>query len=133
MRSATSSLSRYAISFLALAAALPALACHGEVTAPPPPVTRPGTPTVVRIELSYSAVTLRAGHTLGVGAEAVLATGARVPLGNAVTWWSSAPDVAEVTADGLVIARAVGTAEVSAAYAGRSASVPVVVLPAEGP
>lgn len=133
MRSATSSLSRYAISFLACVAALPALACHSDVTAPPPPVNQPGPPSVVRIELSYSAVTLRAGHTLGVGAEAVLATGARVPLGTGVTWSSTAPEVAEVTADGLVIARAEGTAQVTATYAGRSAWVPVIVLPAEGP
>jgi trimeric autotransporter adhesin len=75
-----------------------------------------------------SASYLQVGQTQQFGATP-LATGGIALTGQAITWDSSNPAIAAVSANGLVTAVAPGTATVTATCAGRSGSATIIVQP----
>ena len=87
-------------------------------------VTVPQVP-VASVRLSAPAGPLKPGESVPLTATAHDA-GGDVLEGRAFTWNSSNPEVATV-ADGRVVARGAGTAEISATIEGRRAAVPVTV------
>ncbi len=86
----------------------------------------------VSLSLDRDVLRLRAaGETASVGAEVVDAE-RRVVSGAAMRWWSSDPEVAQVSPNGLVTARANGVTRVWASIGADSVSALVVVeLPPE--
>ena len=93
-------------------------ACGGddEPTPPPGPVGPAAT-----IDVSADSVRLVTGGTAQLSAQVKAADGTVLP--RTVTWSSSAPNVAEVAAGGLVTARDAGTAVITATFEGKSATV----------
>lgn len=80
--------------------------------APSTPV--PTTPVVQQVTVTPSTITLAPGGTSPLTASALTVSGAVVP-GATLTWSSSAPQVAAVSATGVVSAVSVGTAVITAA------------------
>lgn len=103
------------------------LACGGGGDGTPAPVTPPAPAPVASVSLSHSTASLQVAGTLQM--TAVPRSGAGAALsGRTITWASSAPTVASVTADGLVTGVSGGTASVSATSEGQSASATITVL-----
>jgi uncharacterized protein YjdB len=81
---------------------------------------------VASVSVSPSSATLVVGQTVELEAQPRDASGH--PLsGRAVTWSSNRPEVATVTATGIVAAIAPGTATISASSEGRSGTATIVV------
>src|SRR2546428_362438 len=107
---------------LLLAAALPMdIACN-DPTSPPPP----GPPTVASIAVAPSPGTLLVGSTAQLTATTKDSAGS-VLTGRAVTWASSNPAVATVSATGLVTGVAVGSATIMATAEGKNGTAAVTV------
>ena len=85
-------------------------------------------PAVANIELETTALQLELGDSARVVAR-VRDAGGNVLAGRALTWSSSDPAIARVTADGMVTGVAAGSATVTASVEGRSASTAVTVHP----
>lgn len=85
-------------------------------------VSKPGT-AVTSVELNQTSAELKPGETLQLTA-AVLPADATAT----VSWTSSAPDVATVSASGLVVALKEGSATITAAAGGKSATCAITVL-----
>jgi hypothetical protein len=88
----------------------------------------------VFLSLAVDSVPLPAVVGLGVGEQLPLRANAvdveGVPVtGRTVGWTSSNPDVADVTAQGVVTARTPGQARVTGIVGGRAASITLLVLP----
>ncbi len=99
--------------------------------APPPPVT-PAPVAVASIEINPPAATVAIGNQVALRAT-VLDSGGAVLVDRQVRWSSSDLQVAEVSDNGLVIARAAGTAQIGAASGGRAAMVIITVPPPPAP
>src|SRR6185503_275017 len=85
---------------------------------------------VASVSVSPASATVLVGQTVQLTATAKDANGSPLP-GRAVTWASSAPGVASVSASGLVMGVAAGTATLTATSEGKSgtATVTVPVVP----
>lgn len=83
--------------------------------------------TLRTVEVTPAAATVSRGDTIRLSARLVDVAGNGVPAG-AVTWQSIQPDVATVSATGLVSALRGGTAVVVATVDGYGGSAPVTVL-----
>lgn len=119
---------RAVLAVLLTGAALVA-ACGGSDTATSPtPVPPPTPPTVASVALSSENITIPVGRTASLTASARDASGNIIP-GRAITWSSSADAIAQVNANGVVSAIAVGTATITASSDGKSASARLVVTP----
>lgn len=114
--------SRY---WVALIAAV--VGCGGDATTATPTVESPAGVASVEVVAS-TATTISVGQTLTLAATPRDAAG-RSLAGRAVTWLSSAPNVASVSSSGVVTALAVGNATISATSEGRSGTVTVTVTP----
>lgn len=124
-----------AIAVLAVAVA----GCGGgrEYIVPPTPGTgdgtTPGTPpgpsptgvAKIQVSLASGSASLSVGETLQLSAVALDAQGKQVS-GVAITWRSSDPSIAEVSAAGLVTAKKPGTVQVTASGAGKT-SDPITI------
>lgn len=99
-----------------------ALSCGGDGPTGPDPAV------VVSVTVTPSSATLTEGETLPLSATALNGLG-EPAVGATVSWSSSAPGVASVSAAGVVTAVAPGTASVTATAGGRSASAAVTVRP----
>ncbi len=111
---------------LLLILAAPAIsACGGDPAAPDDPTD--STPTVTSIIVTPDAAALAVGETLSLAAEASDASG-NVVAQATFAWQSSLESVATVTADGLVTAIGVGTANITATSGGASGSATASVL-----
>ncbi|HEY9225569.1 MAG TPA: Ig-like domain-containing protein, partial [Gemmatimonadaceae bacterium] len=103
-------------------------ACAGDTTAPatnnPPPP--PGPAPINTIDLSPSSATLSIGQTTTLAATAKSAAGA-VLTGRTLTWTSSTAAVASVDANGVVTGVAAGTATITVAGEGKSATAAITV------
>jgi uncharacterized protein YjdB len=114
---------RWRISSLAVLVAAITTACGssssgGDTTPPPAPVA------TVTVTLARPSITTGQSTT----ATAVLRdAGANVLVGRAITWSSSAPAAATVSATGVVSAVAAGSANIIATSEGQNGSVPVTV------
>jgi D-alanyl-D-alanine carboxypeptidase len=100
------------------------LACGGGGEGTPGPVTPPPPTPVASVSLSHNTAVLQVGVVLQMTAIPRSAAGAAL-TGRTITWASSAPTVATVSADGLVSG---GTASVTATSEGQSASATVTVV-----
>ncbi len=114
-------LRRLAATALALAAALGLAACGQGAT-------DTGS-ALVRVELAPGTIQVARGAAVGLTATAIWQSAAPTDVGAEAAWSSSAPAVAEV-AGGRVVGRALGTAVVTAAWSGKSATALVTVTPA---
>jgi len=106
---------------LLAAALLMDIACN-DSTSPPPP----GPPTVASIAVAPSPGTLLVGSTAQLTATTKDSAGS-VLTGRAVTWASSNPAVATVSATGLVTGVAVGSATIMATAEGKNGTAAVTV------
>ena len=97
---------------LLAAALLMDIACN-DSTSPPPP----GPPTVASIAVAPSPGTLLVGSTAQLTATTKDSAGS-VLTGRAVTWASSNPAVATVSATGVITALSSGSVVVQATYSG---------------
>jgi serine/threonine-protein kinase len=95
--------------------------------APPPPVA-PVPAAVAAIEISPPAATVAIGGTVTLRATVLDSAGAVLP-DRQVRWSSSNDQVADVSVNGLVIARGAGTTQIGAASGGRAATATVTVPP----
>ena len=84
-------------------------------------------PPAARLSISPPVSRMLVGQRTILGAEVFAATGDR--RDDPVRWSSSAPEVAEVTAEGRVVARAAGAARVTARAGAASAVVALTVVP----
>src|SRR5713101_8036472 len=111
---------------LLAAALLMGMACK-DSTSPPAPA---GPPAVASVTVAPSPGTLLVGSTAQLTATTKDSAG-NVLTGRAVTWASSNPAVATVSATGLVTGVAVGSATIMATAEGKNgtAAVTVTVLP----
>ena len=83
---------------------------------------------VASVAMSPTSATLVVGQTVQLGAQPRDASGR--PLdGRTVTWSTNRPPVATVTSTGVVTAVSAGTATITAASEGRSATATIVVEP----
>lgn len=96
--------------------------------APPPPAApRAGAPPpVASMALSPTTLTLTVGETASLTASPRAADGSSLP-DRRVTYASSEPRVASVSADGVVTAHAAGTVQITGTTEGRSSAVSVSV------
>jgi pullulanase len=83
-------------------------------------------PVVTGVRIEPSALTLRVGETGQVRASVQGSRGTTLP-GVAVEWASSDPQIAAVSAEGLVTALRFGTARIAATAGGRRATLGVEV------
>jgi uncharacterized protein YjdB len=90
----------------------------------------PVTPRVATVTVGPAAPAVRVGGTITLAAELRDAAGATIPA-TVLTWSSSAPAVATVSATGVVSALTPGTARIAASAFGRSGTTTVTVLPRE--
>jgi hypothetical protein len=87
---------------------------------------------VDRVEVIPASATVGVAQTVQLTARALDVSGNTIP-GRSVTWQSDAPNVAAVSASGLVTGRLVGNTRVSASVDGKTGtSVVAVVLPGNG-
>jgi uncharacterized protein YjdB len=118
-RPITSRLTRRTFTALAL---LVALACSGDNAPAGPSAPKP----VATVTVSPATQTLTVGGTATL--TAVLADAAGKPItGRTVTWTSHRPDVATITAAGVVTAVAEGVAQIDAASEGKYGTANIVV------
>ncbi len=94
-------------------------------TEPPP------TPSIVRVQVSPAADTLELGSQRQFNAVALDVNG--FPVEAAISWSSSSPEIAEVTQTGLVTARRVGNASISASADGKTGLAAVRVVDSNPP
>jgi uncharacterized protein YjdB len=87
---------------------------------------------VARVDVTPSSATIPANSTLQLSASPKDATG-NVLTGRAVTWASSAPAVAQVTANGFVVGLTAGTANITATSEGIVGTAALTVQAASGP
>ncbi|MBI3981939.1 MAG: protein kinase [Gemmatimonadetes bacterium] len=104
-------------------AAAPSAPVAPRAVAPPP---------VAAIALSPATLLLTVGETARLTASPRAADGSSLP-DRRVTWTSSEPRIAAVSADGEVTAAAAGTATITGTSEGRSATTTVVVAAAAAP
>ncbi len=90
--------------------------------------TGPDPSVVVSVTVSPASATVPEGGTVQLSAAALNGLGTSA-VGATVSWSSSAPGVASVSASGLVTGVAPGTASITATAGGRSAAAAVTVLP----
>jgi hypothetical protein len=91
-----------------------------------PPAPPPPAPTIARLVLSDTALTVPSGRTVTLSATALSAAGA--PLSGVTVSWSSAnPEIATVSPSGIITGIAVGQTRVSATAAGVQAIARVEV------
>ena len=88
------------------------------------------TPDIAEVALTPPTATVEAGRTLALSARVTDVTGATV-TSSPVAWSSSNPQVATVSAAGLVTARATGEARIAASAGGRSAVASITVTERE--
>lgn len=88
------------------------------------------TTPVDRVDLSPATATLEVGRALSLAATPRDAAGAPV-AGRTLRWSSNAPQTATVADNGLVIARAPGSARIAVSAGGRSATATIVVTERE--
>ncbi len=113
------------MSLLLILVAATISACGGDPAAPDDPTD--STPTVTSIVVTPDAAALAVGETVSLAAEASDASGD--PVAQATfAWQSSLESVATVTADGLVTAVGMGTANITATSGGASGSATASVL-----
>jgi hypothetical protein len=89
--------------------------------------------TLVKIQISPSSLTLPKGASSQLTATALLSDGTVQPVGPGLGWSirdTAGTGVAVIDADGVVTGKALGRAEVTASYFGKSASAPVEVIAA---
>ncbi len=110
--------------FLLLAAII-AAGCGGEPNAPQGPS---GPPPVALLSVTPGSATLIPPQTNQLTASVLDAAG-NVLTDRAITWSSSAPAVATVSASGLLTAVAAGTATITATSEGKSGSAAITVVP----
>ena len=96
------------------------LACSGDTTEPPP-----AEPTLTRITISPSDLTLEIGQTQQLSAQGTYSDGSTENLNP--TWSSSAADVASISVSGLVTAVGVGVVTISASFDGLTGSGSITV------
>jgi uncharacterized protein YjdB len=111
---------------LTFAAVLLALSCGGgggNTTAPPPPV-----PVLTTVTVSLSASTIQVGQSETVSASGADQNGASISVGS-VTWSSSSPAVASVSAAGAITAVAAGQTIITAAAGIKSGQSTLTVIP----
>ena len=122
LRPITSRLTRRTFTPLAALALLVALACSGDNA----PVGTPAPKPVATVTVSPATQTLTVGGTGTL--TAALADAAGKPItGRTVTWTSHRPDVATITAAGVVTAVAEGVAQIDAASEGKYGTANIVV------
>lgn len=114
---------RMAIAALSAAA----IACSSSTPAP----TTPGTPTITALMINGGAPVV-VGQSLQLTATAMRSDGSSQDVTGAATWQSSNANVATVSSTGLVTAQAAGTATISAADAGKSATQTITATAASG-
>ncbi|HET9627839.1 MAG TPA: Ig-like domain-containing protein, partial [Kofleriaceae bacterium] len=85
------------------------------------------TAALTQIQISPAALALPRGTSAPLTAVGVFSDGSHVDLTPQVTWSSSAPATASVSATGAVTAVATGAATITASLDGKTASVPVTV------
>jgi len=94
----------------------------------PPPTPPPTAPTLTSITLAPSGPTLNVGASADIQATGHFSDGSTVtPYDSSVTWVSSAPGTASVSASGLVSGVAAGTATITAAKGAIQGSAVVTV------
>ena len=104
---------------LALVVSVVAASCDG--------ASEPSDGDIASIEVTPSSLSLTAGTTRALTARVLDASGA--PLGGSPVFWSTQdPDVATVSAAGIVTAVAPGATQIAASKGGKSALVPVTVV-----
>ncbi len=112
---------------LALSLVISACGGGGGGSAAPVPTPTPA-PTLTAISLSPSGPTLAVGGSTDLQATGTFSDGSTVtPYDSQVTWTSSAPGTASVTASGLVTGNSVGTATITAAKNAVQATATVTV------
>ncbi len=87
---------------------------------------------VASIDVDQPSLELGVGVTRTLVATPRDSTGAALP-GRAVSWSSAAPTIAEVSTMGVVRGVAMGSTTVQVSVGGRTATIPVTVLPPPGP
>ena len=100
-----------------IAAIVAAAGCEGS------PPAAPG-PTTASLTVSQEAATVSRNTTLALTASAQSSTGATSDVTSVATWSSSNDTVATVAA-GVVTVKALGVAQITAAYDGRTASTAI--------
>ncbi len=80
------------------------------------------------VSITPAQVSLTVGTTQGLALTAAIADGTTAYLSTQATWTSSNPAVATVSSDGIVTALAPGTAQITGAYGGQTATSAVTVL-----
>jgi hypothetical protein len=111
-----------------------AVAGCGEDIGGPNPITLPPPPPPLALGIDPSAAVIKTGEKLQFRAQGSLVQS--VPALFAISWTSSNPQVAEVTALGLLTAKGLGSTVVTVTIAGQSASANVLVesnVPRQGP
>ena len=122
LRPIRSRLARRTFSPFAALALLVALACSSDSTPAGPPAPNP----VATVTVSPATQTLTVGGTATL--TAALADAAGKPItGRTVTWTSHRPEVATVTAAGVITAVAEGVAQIDAASEGKYGTANIVV------
>src|SRR5439155_484148 len=92
--------------------------CNMTISASTPPVP------VAAVEVAPAAAAVEAGKTVQLTATAKDANGTPLP-GRAISWSSSTPTVATVSASGLVTGQVAGTATITATSEGQSGSAAI--------
>ncbi|GIP37675.1 hypothetical protein J31TS4_09550 [Paenibacillus sp. J31TS4] len=80
------------------------------------------------IEADASSYRLKAGERRKLALNAVYEDGSRLPIADGASFQSAASNVANVEADGTIVARNVGETTVTAVYQGKSVTVQVKVV-----
>ncbi len=89
-----------------------------------------GVPTVVGVDIIQRALTMRAGEQLRLDVNELLSNGTTRPATSGLGWTSSAAEVAEVNAEGVLVAKRAGSAVVRVTRLTFTDSVNVSVLSA---
>ena len=90
------------------------------------PVGAPATPTLVSVTVTGNAV-LTAGQTSQLAAATVRSDGVVTDVTSVAKWTSSVPDVAQVSASGLVTAYTAGQTNITATFREVSGTLTVSV------
>ena len=83
---------------------------------------------LVALEIQPQSTVLVVGATKQLGAVGTFADGSQQNLGLVVAWSSSAPAIAEIGADGTIVAKAAGTASITAKLGEVTATAAVSIL-----
>jgi len=101
--------------------------CGGGSEGPATSAPRATGPALVSVSVSVASLTLHVGDTTTASAVGILDGGGQVTLG--AVWSTTMPDVASVSASGIVTARSAGQAKVIARVDGKEGDVLLTVLP----